>query len=177
MTPNEEKRKWYVSDVLDDGHNGIVTNSSEIVIGYKSPLTEEQAEKIVAVHNRDILALNALEMEKDKEIFSLKEQLGLCKIDRCNAESKIKELESREMMSDGELTKIVSEHIGDAWEFNYPIDFIISKCVDSLSNHIPKMSRERLLKEIRSFKQACIEYPNLVDNGEELADAILGKGE
>jgi len=46
--------KWYVSDVLDDGHWGIVTEKNIIVIGAASPLTKEQAEKIVYVHNKEI---------------------------------------------------------------------------------------------------------------------------
>ena len=46
--------KWYVSDVLDDGHWGIVTDKSAIVIGSASPLSKEQAEKIVYAHNENI---------------------------------------------------------------------------------------------------------------------------
>ena len=46
--------KWYVSDVLDDGHWGIVTEDSSIVIGAASPLSKEQAEKIIFAHNNDL---------------------------------------------------------------------------------------------------------------------------
>lgn len=46
--------KWYVSDVLDDGHNGIVTEDNVIVIGSASPLSAKQAEKIVKMHNESI---------------------------------------------------------------------------------------------------------------------------
>lgn len=54
--------KWFVSDVLDDGHWGIITEKEEIVIGAKSPLSEEQAKKIVAVHNRDIISVEQKEV-------------------------------------------------------------------------------------------------------------------
>lgn len=57
MSGKIEKAKWYVSDVIDDGHFGIVTEKNEIVIGSASPLSKEQAEKIVWVHNRDVDSL------------------------------------------------------------------------------------------------------------------------
>lgn len=47
--------KWYVSDVLDDGHFGIVNERDEIIIGANSPLSEEQATKIVEMHNREFM--------------------------------------------------------------------------------------------------------------------------
>ena len=47
--------KWYVSDVLDDGHNGIVNESNQIIIGAASPLTKAQAQKICDAHNSDRL--------------------------------------------------------------------------------------------------------------------------
>lgn len=61
----KEKYRWRVSDVIDDGHNGIITcwNETEnyglnadnrIVIGAASPLTREQAQKICDVHNYEI---------------------------------------------------------------------------------------------------------------------------
>ena len=46
--------KWRVSDVLDDGHWGIITEKSSIIIGSASPLSEEQAEKIVYAHNENV---------------------------------------------------------------------------------------------------------------------------
>jgi len=46
--------KWYVSDVLDDGHWGIITGKNAIIIGAASPLSKEQAEKIVYAHNNNI---------------------------------------------------------------------------------------------------------------------------
>ena len=60
-----KKYEWYVADVLDDGHNGIVTCWSEpdsfylnadnrIVIGCASSLTKEQAQKICDAHNYEI---------------------------------------------------------------------------------------------------------------------------
>ena len=61
----KEMYMWRVSDVLDDGHNGIITCNNEpesyglnadnrIVIGSASPLTREQAQKICDVHNNEI---------------------------------------------------------------------------------------------------------------------------
>lgn len=47
--------KWRVSDVLDDGHNGIVREEDNgIVIGAASPLTMEQAQKICDIHNFEL---------------------------------------------------------------------------------------------------------------------------
>ena len=46
-----DKKQWIVSDVLDDGHFGILDNRNQIIIGAASPLTEEQAEKICFSHN------------------------------------------------------------------------------------------------------------------------------
>ena len=45
--------KWRVSDVLDDGHWGIINDKNEIIIGAASPLSKEQAEKIVYAHNNN----------------------------------------------------------------------------------------------------------------------------
>jgi hypothetical protein len=48
--------KWMVSDVLDDGHNGIIrVDDSGIVLGAASTLSEEQARKICDVHNWELL--------------------------------------------------------------------------------------------------------------------------
>ena len=62
----KEIYRWRVSDVFDDGHNGILTCHNEptteygldadsrIVIGAASPLTREQAQKICDVHNWEL---------------------------------------------------------------------------------------------------------------------------
>ena len=48
----EHGLKWSICDVLDDGHNGIVfEKSGGIVIGAASPLSREQAQKIIDCHN------------------------------------------------------------------------------------------------------------------------------
>ena len=67
----KEMYMWRVSDVLDDGHNGIITCNNEpesyglnadnrIVIGSASPLTREQAQKICDVHNNEIGCIRGL---------------------------------------------------------------------------------------------------------------------
>lgn len=46
--------QWLVSDVLDDGHNGIITERNEIVLGASSLLTQEQAQRICDIHNAEV---------------------------------------------------------------------------------------------------------------------------
>lgn len=74
----KEKYKWRVSDILDDGHNGIITCWNEpeeygfdadnrIVIGAGSPLTREQAQKICDVHNYEISQAPVIKLPERKE--------------------------------------------------------------------------------------------------------------
>ncbi len=52
---NPCSEKWYVSEYLDDGQIGIISESNLIVIGVSVRLPLDVADRIVAYHNDRLL--------------------------------------------------------------------------------------------------------------------------